>query len=212
MFKIAKFTFNPLAENTYILHQNGHAVVIDPGMYHQHEEEAFDEFLFKNSLVLDKIVNTHCHLDHVAGVSYLQNKYKVPFFIPKGEVEVLKAAELSAQYFGLNLFQKVDDYQVIEDENEIDFCGEKFQIFSVPGHSPDHFAYYSASEGVILSGDVLFQGSIGRYDLPGGDLEILKNSIFKHLFTLPDATKVLSGHGATTTIGQEKNNNIIHQL
>jgi hydroxyacylglutathione hydrolase len=212
MLKIAKFTFNPLQENTYVLYRDGKAVVIDPGMYHKNEQEVFDQFLEKNNLVLEKIVNTHCHLDHIAGVFYLQNKYKVPFYMPKGELEVLKAAPISAQMYGLQLFQNVEEYDLLENEGILNMAGVEFEILYVPGHSPGHLGFFNLEENVLISGDVLFQGSIGRYDLPGGDLKTLKNSVLNVLFKLPDDTQVLSGHGPTTTIGQEKEYNIIHQL
>lgn len=211
MLKIAKFTFNPLSENTYLLHQNGEAVVIDPGMYQKHEQKSFDTFLKDHNLTLTKIVNTHCHLDHVAGVAYLQEKYQVPFFIPKGEVEVLKMAPVSAELYGLNLFQDIQEHQLIDEQNgTIELAGVTFQILNVPGHSPGHLAYYNEAEEVVISGDVLFQGSFGRYDLPGGDVGQLYQSIQTQLFGLPPQTKVLSGHGALTEIGQEKNTNPIN--
>ncbi len=212
MLKIAKFTFNPLQENTYVLYNNGKAVVIDPGMYHKNEQEAFDLFIEKNNLVLEKIINTHCHLDHIAGVSYLQNKYKVPFFIPKGELEVLKSAPISAQMYGLQMFQNVEEYFFLENEGIVEIAGVDFEILFVPGHSPGHLAFYNEKEEILVVGDVLFQGSCGRYDLPGGNLSVLKDSIFNTLFKLPDNTQVVCGHGPHTTIGKEKINNIIHQL
>lgn len=212
MLKIAKFTFNPLSENTYIIYSNSRAVVIDPGMYHKYEQEAFDNFLLEKELKLVKIVNTHCHLDHVAGVSYLQNKYKVPFFIPKGEEEVLRSAPISAQMYGLQLFQDIETYSTLENDGELDFCGFKFKILYVPGHSPGHLAFYNEEEKVLFCGDVLFLGSIGRYDLPGGKLSTLKKSIIEVLFQLPEDTSVLCGHGPKTSIGQEKKQNIIHSL
>lgn len=212
MLKIAKFTFNPLSENTYVLHQNGKAVVIDPGMYQKQEQKAFDDFLETNSLTLTKIVNTHCHLDHVAGVAYLQHKYQVPFLIPTGEVEVLKMAPVSAGMYGLNLFQDIDQYELIDEKSgTIELADESFKILHVPGHSPGHLAFYSQAEEVVISGDVLFQGSFGRYDLPGGDIGQLYQSIQTQMFTLPAKTKVLSGHGAVTEIGLEKNSNPINK-
>lgn len=212
MLKIVKFTFNPLGENTFLLYKDGKATIIDPGMYHKHEEEAFDQFLVKNNLVLEKIVNTHCHLDHIAGVFYLQNKYKVPFYIPKGEEEVLRAAPVSAQMYGLQQFQHVEEYLFLEDSGIVEMCGVDFEILYVPGHSPGHLAFFNKEEKIVICGDVLFQGSIGRYDLPGGSLSVLKKSIKEVLFKLPEDTSVLCGHGNLTTIGDEKFDNVIHQL
>lgn len=212
MLKISKFTFNPFSENTFVLHKNGKAVVIDPGMYEKHEEQAFVKFLETENLELVKIVNTHCHLDHVAGVAFLQNKYEVPFFIPKDEEEVLRASVVSAQMYGFQKFQHVEEFETIENSGKIDILGVEFDILYVPGHSPGHLAYYNKEEKVLINGDVLFQGAFGRYDLPGGSLETLKKSIKTKLFTLPTDTVVLCGHGAQTTIGEEKRTNMINQI
>ena len=212
MIKIARFTFNPLSENTYVLHKDGHAVVIDPGMYEKHEQKAFCDFLQSKGLKLDKIVNTHCHLDHVAGVSFLQHKFKVPFFMPSGEEEVLKMSTISAGMYGMNLFQEVEEFQIIPEGETIEILGENFQVLYVPGHSPGHLAFYNEEEKVLLSGDVLFKDFIGRYDLPGGDLNQLIDSIKNKLFKLPEDTQVLSGHGDTTTIGYEKQHNVINTI
>lgn len=212
MLKIVKFTFNPLGENTYVLHKDGKAVVIDPGMYEKYEQNTFVKFLDENNLELEKIINTHCHLDHVAGVSFLQNKYGVPFLMPKGEEEVLRMSTISAGMYGMNLFQEVEKFEFIPDGETIDILGEEFKILFVPGHSPGHLAFYSEKEDVLLVGDVLFKGSIGRYDLPGGDLNQLIESIKGKLFLLPDRTQVLSGHGETTTIGYERKHNVINTI
>lgn len=212
MLKIAKFTFNPLGENTYVIHKDGKAVVIDPGMYEKYEQTAFVKFLEENNLTLEKIINTHCHLDHVAGVSFLQHKYKVPFLMPKGEEEVLRMSTISAGMYGMTLFQEVEKFDFIPDEETIDILGVEFSVLFVPGHSPGHLAFYNEKEEVLIVGDVLFKGSIGRYDLPGGDLNKLIDSIKNKLFLLPDETKVLSGHGETTTIGYERKHNVINTL
>jgi len=212
MLKIAKFTFNPLGENTYVLHSEGRAVVIDPGMYEKYEQEAFVKFLDNNGLTLEKIVNTHCHLDHVAGVSFLQEKFNVPFLMPKGEEEVLRMSTISAGLYGMNLFQEVEKFDFIPDGDSINLLGYEFKVLFVPGHSPGHLAFYNEEEKVLIVGDVLFRGSIGRYDLPGGDLNQLIDSIKNKLFLLPEDTQVLSGHGETTTIGYEKENNVINTI
>ena len=211
MLKIAKFTFNPLSENTFIFYKDGNAVVIDPGMYEKKEEEKFSKFLVEKGLKLEKIVNTHCHLDHVAGVFYLQNKYSTPFYMPVDEEEVLRSSVVSAQHYGLHLFKHVDEFNTIDNKGTIDILGVDFDILHVPGHSPGHLAYYSKEENVLINGDVLFKGSFGRYDLPGGDLELLKENIKTKLFTLPDETVVLCGHGPQTTIGEERESNMINQ-
>lgn len=211
MLKIAKFTFNPLSENTFVFYKDGKAVVIDPGMYEKHEEEAFSKFLVDKELELVKIVNTHCHLDHVAGAFFLQNKYNVPFYIPQDEVEVLKSSVVSAEHYGLHLFKHVEEFETIENFGKIDVLGESFDILHVPGHSPGHLAFYNENEKVLINGDVLFKGSFGRYDLPGGDLKVLKNNIKTKLFTLPEDTIVLCGHGPQTTIGEERESNMINQ-
>jgi len=208
MLKIVKFTFNPLGENTYVFHNGKIATVIDPGMYEDYEQEQFSKFLEKEGLELDKIVCTHCHLDHVAGVEFLKNKYNVSCFIPSGEQEILKMSEISAGMYGMHLFQNVGEVNHIEGVT-IELAGLPFQILKVPGHSPDHYAFYNADEKVVASGDVLFKGSIGRYDLPGGSLDVLRKSILEVLFELPDDVQVLCGHGELTTIGFEKKHNVI---
>lgn len=203
MLLIETFTFNPFSENTYIVYDDQkNAVIIDPGMINDFEYRTIDNFIKNNQLQLQAIINTHAHLDHIFGVEYIQAKYNVPFLLHEEEQIILDNASESASRFGIqyDFSIKVDTY--LKDSYQI---GEDIlQIFHTPGHSPGSVSFYYPEANWIISGDVLFNRSIGRTDLPLGDYAILEKSIREILYTLPDSTQVFSGHGMPTTIGDEK--------
>ncbi len=208
MISIQSFVFNPFSENTYVVFdETREAVVIDPGCYELSEQAELDSFISANNLHVKFLLNTHCHIDHVLGNNYVKEKYKVPLIIHAIEDKVLRAVKSYASNYGFAQYAEALPDRFIEENDTFSFGNTQWQILLLPGHSPGHIGFYDKTEKVIFSGDVLFDGSIGRTDLPGGNFETLISSIHQKLFTLPNDVIVYSGHGLTTTIGKEKVSN-----
>lgn len=208
MLNVHFFTFNPFDENTYIIsNHKKECWVIDPGMYEQREIDEFISFIDKEGLKPQAIINTHAHLDHIFGVQALKDKYGIPFSIHEKELPVLVRGADTAAMFGIPFTNvpKADSY--IVEGKPLQLGDDTLNVSFTPGHSPGSVSFYYPKVGWVIAGDVLFNGSIGRTDLPGGDFDTLITSIRTHLFTLPDDTTVLSGHGPATTIGDEKRDN-----
>ena len=209
--KVIKFTFNPFQENTYLLvADNNDAIVVDPGMFTPEEHKIFDDYILDNNINLIKIVNTHGHIDHVFGVFDVKEKYNIPFYMHKEDEFLLERAFAQAEMFGIPMKQHVplpDEH--IKEGDEVTFGNVSLDVIEAPGHSPGHVVLYNKDTNSLINGDVLFDGSYGRVDLPGGEYNTLKNSITNKLFQLPDETVVYTGHGGETTIGKEKVTNPI---
>ena len=208
MLNVQVFTYNPFQENTYlIINAKKQCWIVDPGMYGIGEVNHFIDFLTKNELQPQAIINTHAHIDHILGVQALVDKYDIPFSIHKNEQPVLDSASVSAAMFGFDIGKapKPDSYI---DENETIMLGEDMiEVRFTPGHSSGSVILYYKPGNWVIGGDVLFSGSIGRTDLPGGNFDTLINSIRNQLFTLPDDTSVFPGHGSSTNIKIEKKSN-----
>lgn len=209
MIQLQKFTFNAFQENTYVLWDVGkNAIIIDPGCYEKREQQELVDFIEQQNLKVEKVVNTHCHIDHVLGAQFCCNHFKVPFHIPQGEDAVLRAVPTYAPMYGFPMFQMQEPDELIPiDQTKLTFGNVSLDILYVPGHSPGHVVFYSAEEQWVVNGDVLFYGSIGRTDLPGGNHEQLIENIQSKMFSLPENTVVYCGHGPETSIGFEKKNN-----
>lgn len=208
MISIQKFPFNPFAENTYILYdETKHAVVIDPGCYDPMERKALDGFISENGLTVDLLLNTHCHIDHVLGNYHVKETYKVPLLMHKKDLEVLYSAKALAPNYGMADYQPTEPDRFIEEGETISFGNSSLKVVFVPGHAPGHVAFINEEQDICIGGDVLFRGSIGRTDLPGGDFNTLISSIREKLFPLSDDMVVYPGHGPETTIGIEKKTN-----
>ena len=208
MLSIHSFVFNPFSENTYVVFdETCEAVIIDPGCYERDEQAELDDFILDNKLQVKFLLNTHCHIDHVLGNYHVKEKYKVPLLIHSVEEKVLRTVKTYAPNYGFALYQETLPDRFINEGELFLFGKTKWQILFLPGHSPGHVAFYDATQKVVFSGDVLFDGSIGRTDLPGGNFETLIDSIHQKLFVLPDDIIIYSGHGPTTTIGKEKVSN-----
>lgn len=208
MIQIQSFVFNAFQENTYVVFdETNEALVIDPGCYEKDEQEELVEFIESKELKVVKLLNTHCHIDHVLGNHFIKDKYKVNLYIHQEDEETLKSVEVYAPAYGFAQYTGalIDDFFVEGDI--IEFGNSKFDIVFVPGHAPGHVAFISEEQNICIGGDVLFDGSIGRTDLPGGNFEQLIQSIHQKLFVLNDEIVIYPGHGATTTIGKEKTSN-----
>jgi len=208
MISIKTFVFNPFSENTYVVYDDTRqAIVIDPGCYEAQERNELDEFIRSHHLIVSLLVNTHCHIDHVLGNDYVKTKYNVPFLVHKMEEPLLRAVKAYAPNYGFSGYKETLPDKFIDENDEVTFGNSQFDVLFLPGHSPGHIGLYNADQKILISGDVLFEGSIGRTDLPGGDMDTLIDSIQQKLFILPDDVTVYCGHGNTTKIGEEKVSN-----
>jgi glyoxylase-like metal-dependent hydrolase (beta-lactamase superfamily II) len=208
MVTIKSFPLNPFYENTYILSdETGECVIIDPGCHNEEEEEELKSYIDKNKLKPVKLLNTHCHIDHVLGNPFVSETWKLPLEISKLEVKVLESFPMVCEMYGFNGKIQPEPVITLEEGKQIKFGNTTLEIFFTPGHSPGSVCFYHAKEKFLIGGDVLFEGSIGRTDLPGGDHETLLKSIREKLFVLPDDVTVYSGHGSPTKIGVEKKTN-----
>jgi glyoxylase-like metal-dependent hydrolase (beta-lactamase superfamily II) len=206
MLHIEKFTFSPFQENTYVVaNDQKDCFIIDPGCYTPAEEEELAKYILQNELNPRALLNTHCHIDHVFGNKFVAEKYGLTPKIPKGEAEMLQAVSQVAKMYGLD-YKPSPEPDFLEGKTVL-LGQEVFQILEAPGHSPAHVGFYHKAGKQLFSGDVLFRNSIGRHDLPGGDLNTLLESIRKVLFALPDDVTVYPGHMENTTIGYEKEHN-----
>jgi hydroxyacylglutathione hydrolase len=208
MLQIKKFVFNPFMENTYVLFdETNDCVVIDPGCVEKDEENELLEFVQSNQLTVKQLINTHCHIDHVLGNAFVKRKFNVPLLIHPIEEPMLKAVQSYASNYGFFQYQDSKPDSFLKEGDYVVVGNQKLQILFVPGHSPGHIALYDSATKVLIGGDVLFENSIGRTDLPGGDYDTLINSIHQKFFTLPDDVTVYCGHGSETSIGFEKRTN-----
>lgn len=206
--EIACLTFNPFQENTYILYdETSECVVIDPGCYEEWEKEEITGFITKNNLRPVRLLNTHCHIDHVLGNSFIAKTYGL---VPEIHALELPLLEATAEYgpgYGLYIDPSPAPLTVLEDGLELLFGNTRLHLYHTPGHSPGSICFHHKESGRLIGGDVLFQQSIGRTDLPGGDMKTLLESIRNVLFRLDENTVVYPGHGPETTIGFEKSHN-----
>ena len=208
MLQIQKFTFNPFSENTYVVYnENKNAVVVDPGNIQDFETNALEKFISENNLTVKNILLTHAHIDHVLGLQWVFDKFQVPVLLHEIEKEILDRNPFTAKQFGFFMKPFEGEIQNIKENEILKLDEDELKIEHVPGHSPGHVAFHSEKQNFIISGDVLFEGSIGRTDLYKGDFEQLLESIRTKLFVLNDETQVFSGHGNETTIGFEKQHN-----
>lgn len=208
MIQIQRFAFNPFQENTFVLYDDQqNCIIVDPGCYFEEEKEALKSFVEKHGQNSVQLVNTHCHLDHIAGNKFIMDTFGVKLGIPEGELPVMQSAPEHGKMYGFIIEASPAPDYYLEEGKTLNIGEYSLKIISCPGHSPDHMVFYSEEQAFLIGGDVLFQGSIGRTDLPGGDHDTLINSIKAKLWPLPDNVVVHPGHGPDTNIGFEKANN-----
>lgn len=208
MITIKSFAFGPFQENTYLLFdETKECIIIDPGCYDTSEQLKLVSFIEDNKLKPVKLINTHCHLDHVFGNGFVAQTYQLKLEINKQEQPVLDSYLMSAKLYGLNASPSPQPSVYLSEGDIISFGNSTLSILFTPGHSPGSITFYNQNQKFMIAGDVLFYGSIGRSDLPGGDSETLISSIKNKLFPLGDNYTVYSGHGPSTTISFERMNN-----
>jgi len=208
MISIHSFTFNPIQQNMYLLFdETKECVIIDPGCYDDKERTILSKFISDNALKPVKLLNTHCHLDHIFGNRFVAEKYDLKLEINKKDLPVLDSFKKTCDLYGMNCDPSPQPSVYLEEGDIIEFGNSTLEILFTPGHSPGSITFYNTEQKFMIAGDVLFYGSIGRTDLPGGSHETLINNIKTKLFPLGDDFKVYSGHGQMTKIGFEKKNN-----
>ncbi len=210
MTTVLSFSFNPVAENTFIVFDNEtrEAIIFDPGCSTPAEEQRLVSAIESRQLKPVQLINTHCHFDHVFGNAFIKDKYGLKLGIHELEAPILEMAPVVVNMYGLPPMTPSPPADYFIAEGDVVTLGSStFSVLFCPGHSPGSICFYHQEEQYVIAGDVLFAGSIGRTDLPGGDHQTLLGSIMTKLLPLPDETVVWPGHGAATTIGKERRTN-----
>ncbi len=208
MINVNTFPYNDFQINTYVLTaDNKDCIIIDPGCYYAEEKQHFLNFIEKNKLSPKLLVNTHGHVDHVAGNSFVNENFDIQVAAHKDDEFLMQNAELQGMMFGFNIIRPPAIEIYLDEGDTIDFDNDKLNIIHLPGHSPGSIAILSKKNNFIIVGDVLFKNSIGRTDFQGGNHETLIKSIKEKILPLNDQMTVYSGHGPSTTVGFEKNTN-----
>jgi hydroxyacylglutathione hydrolase len=208
MTSVKVFPNNPFQENTCVLYdKSGECVIIDPGMDNAAEQNAVVNFIKDNNLQPVLLLNTHCHIDHILGNRFVFDMYGLKPKFNKGELHLLEAGIAYAPQFGLRYDPSSVPDEFLPETGTIQFGNTTLELIYAPGHSPAHLCFYDEASNYVIGGDMLFNGSIGRTDLPGGNFNELIKNIKEKLFVLPDSCTVYPGHGPETTIGFEKRYN-----
>lgn len=213
MSTVKVFTFNPFQENTYVVADpSGQCVIIDPGCFDPSEKRELADYISSNNLKPVKLLNTHAHIDHVLGNRFVAEKWGLGLELHREDLVTLHSLPNYAHIFGVGTIEESPEpANFLKEGDKIQFGSTVFDVVFVPGHCPGHVAFINRAEEYVISGDVLFSGSIGRTDLPGGSMKVLMESIQKKILPLGDNYKVYSGHGPLTTIGREKRENYFLQ-
>jgi len=204
VLRVTSFTFNPFQENTFVVDDAREAIIVDPGCWNAAEERELETHLAVNGLTPVRLVLTHGHIDHVLGCAWVKERFGLLPELHRDGLDLLRAAPEMARMFGLSLDPPPVPERFLPEGEDVALAGGSMRILHVPGHAPGHIALHSAKDGFVIAGDVLFNRSIGRTDLPGGDMATLERSIREKLYVLDDATTVYCGHGPETTIGEER--------
>ena len=208
MISVKTIVFNNFAVNTYILHdESKNAIIIDPACSNKGELNTLTQYILNNQLTPVKIINTHGHIDHIVGVQKVADQYKIPFLMHEADAPLLGTAREMGLLFGFQVDEIPTPTSFLNEGDIVEFGNSQLKVFHVPGHSPGSIVFYSKNDDFVIAGDVLFSGSIGRTDLPGGDYNTLISGIKNKLLTLPAKTIVYSGHGSSTTIHVEHDTN-----
>lgn len=208
MLHIKTFTFNPYQENTYIIYNDEkECIIVDPGMHNYQEEGVFKSYVEQQNLKPIALINTHGHIDHVLGNSFIYETYGLMPQFHELELPLVVQVQNYAPQMGIRYEPSPIPETFLKETDQLKIGDETISLIFAPGHSPGHLCLYSKDHGFLIGGDVLFHRSIGRTDLPGGNHQQLLNSIAQNIYSLPEETVVHPGHGPSTTIGEEKQMN-----
>ena len=210
MLEIASFMFNMFGVNTYIVWNPAtkEAAIIDPGMTKPVEQQKLDAFITENGLNVKQLINTHMHVDHIFGDAYIKKQYGTDIMACPDDAFLGERAAMQCRMFGLpDDMASVAIDKPLTDGDKINIGGEEVKILGVPGHSPGSIVLYFPTSGWAITGDVIFQGSIGRTDLVAGNHPLLIDGIRRIILTLPAETILFPGHGNPTTVATEAKSN-----
>jgi hydroxyacylglutathione hydrolase len=208
MLRVHRFTFNPYAENTYVLFDaSGKCIIIDPGCYTKEEKNELKTWITDQKLEPVLLLNTHCHIDHILGNAFVYETYGLVPRFHRLELEILRAASVYGPNMGFRVEEAPEPEVFLDEKDSIHFGESELNVLFTPGHSPGSLIFYHTGQKIAIGGDVLFFQSIGRTDLPGGNHMQLISSIRDKLFMLENDYIVYPGHGPETTIGYEKLHN-----
>ena len=208
MSRVISFVFNPFQENTYIItDDSGECIIIDPGCYTATEQSELVSYIDEQGLKPVGLLNTHCHVDHVLGNQFVQDKYGLELIIHKEDHQLLREASNHAKLFGFNIEPSPEPGGFLSDGDIYEFGNTKFEVIHTPGHSPGSITFFNKADQYAIVGDVIFFQSVGRTDLPGGSMDVLLQSILGKILHLGDEVRLYSGHGPQTNVGFERSNN-----
>ncbi len=208
MVRVHAFTFNPFMENTYVLSdESGECIIIDPGCYEKGEQEALTSALEKEECQPVRLINTHCHIDHVLGNKFVADHYGLSLEMHELDVPLLHSVADYAPMYGFRYDPSPEPASFLKEGDKVTFGNSELEVLHVPGHAPGHIVLLCRDQEFIIGGDVLFRGGIGRTDLPGGEHNTLIRGIKEKLLPIGDAWTVYPGHGEPTTLGEEKAHN-----
>ena len=209
MIHIHPFQFNPFQENTYVVYdETRQCAIIDPGCMFASENEELKAFIEENKLQPVILLNTHAHIDHVVGNAFVHRTWDLSPWLHRKDLEILHNLSRYAEIFGVPGIEESPEPSHFMEEGEIIPIGTfNLEVIFVPGHAPGHVAFRNEEEKILISGDVIMQGSIGRTDLPGGDINILARTLREKILTLDDEYKVYPGHGPVILMSDEKRQN-----
>lgn len=196
-------------ENTYVVScdEGKECVIIDPGCSNVNEQEQLANYISNNGLIPVKLLNTHCHIDHILGNRFVADTWDLELTSNLKDSYNLKEADAYAENLGLPSPNSPEITEHLDEGDSVEFGSIELKVLFTPGHCAGHITFHNHADQYVISGDVLFNGSIGRTDLPGGDFDTLIKTIKSNLFTLDDKTIVYNGHGPETTIANEKAHN-----
>lgn len=205
---VKTFHFNPFQVNTYVLHDDTkEAIVIDPGNYSQREHDQLSEYVKNEGLAVQYVVNTHPHVDHVAGNKWCVEHWHCPVYMHEKAMKIYHQTHIYCAVMGMEMEHCPEPSKLLQEGDMLTFGNQKLQVLYTPGHVDGSICLYDEANKMVFVGDVLFAGSVGRTDLPTGSTPVLMQSIRDKLMTLPDETTVFCGHEITTTIGYERIHN-----
>lgn len=206
MIQIKKFIFNLFSENTFVLWDDAtlEGAIIDPGCSDSSEEKILESFISENCLTVKYLINTHCHIDHILGCEFVKLKYNPIYLAPELDIPLLQNADMQASFVGMDFSISLLPDEYITENKKLYLGKSELSFLFTPGHTPGEFCIYIPETKICITGDVLFNDSIGRTDLWGGNYNVLIQSINQKLLSLPDETVIYPGHGESSSIGREK--------
>ena len=207
--KIKIFPFNQFLENTIVLSDStNECIIIDPGCYNNEEKQILENYIITNNLKPVKLINTHCHIDHILGNNFVSSNWDIDLEINKNDLNLLNESNQIAKIYGFVDYENSPNPKIFLTEGDmVNFGNSELKVIFTPGHAPGHISLYSSKDNFIISGDVIFKNSIGRTDLPGGDFNTLIETINNKILSLDDNVIIYCGHGPITTVGDERKNN-----